>query len=222
MIMLDQTMNPQGFLPQLGAQKRQAAPPAMVSVRNLRAPETEGWVIVQIFDDGTDGGASFIDEMGAKTQWMAEVERAKVAGSGIRSMQLIAPDGTIVAEWPGSKIPSWIWWAGGAVVAIGAFWLVWRSTRKSRGALAGSEDDDRVDIRYGVVRNERTEAQGGGGWLPVIRVNGRTEGSTWATRGYDKEEAMERARERAEQEADHYGGDWTITLKQGLGRARTA
>ena len=72
-----------------------------------------------------------------------------------------------------------------------------------------AEED--IVIQYGVVPNEYKTK---GGWLPVIWVNGKQYGSTYSDFTYDREDALIAAKERAEEEASRYTGDWNIMVYQ--------
>jgi hypothetical protein len=68
--------------------------------------------------------------------------------------------------------------------------------------------DGEVVIRFGVER------ACGGGFLPVCLRSWET---YWPRRGYvgmPREEALEMARARAEEEKAHYAGDWSIELRE--------
>lgn len=69
--------------------------------------------------------------------------------------------------------------------------------------------DDKIVIRYYAAPNENVAR---GGFMPLIEVNGRQRGDTYG-RGYDREEAMVLAEARALQEAQHYTGDWRISVR---------
>lgn len=65
-----------------------------------------------------------------------------------------------------------------------------------------------VAIEYAAAPN----GHAGHGFLPLIWNNGRRIGSTWASTGYDRDEALARAQEMAREEAERYIGDWTVTV----------
>ena len=83
--------------------------------------------------------------------------------------------------------------------------------------------EEALHIEYGVVPNART----GHGWLPVIWENGRLRGDLYAARGFDREDALRRAHEEAEEHAARFIGDWSVTISErklagGLGTLATA
>lgn len=68
--------------------------------------------------------------------------------------------------------------------------------------------DSIVRIEYGAVPNARAS----GGWLPVLWVNGKQRGDTYAARGYAKSEARLRAHSDAMEHARKYVGDWAVSV----------
>jgi hypothetical protein len=69
---------------------------------------------------------------------------------------------------------------------------------------------ERIAITYFAIPNANTRA---GGFLPVYQINdGRVHGDEYGP-GYDLEVAQELARQRAEEEAAHYVGDWDVTVR---------
>jgi len=68
---------------------------------------------------------------------------------------------------------------------------------------------ERVEIRYGVVKNTRGLDTGYTPWMTCAVARHK---STWDARCLSKEEAMEEARLRALNEAARYGGDWDVVL----------
>lgn len=71
-------------------------------------------------------------------------------------------------------------------------------------------DSGRIEILYRAAPNARE----GYGWVPLLRVNGRSAGSEWSSSGYDKDVALTMARQMADEEAARYVGDWDITIAQ--------
>jgi hypothetical protein len=71
--------------------------------------------------------------------------------------------------------------------------------------------EGRIEIRYFAILNKRKDC----GWLPMVTNNGHRLGDTYCSVGYSKEEAEEIALENAKREAEHYLGDWTITITKG-------
>lgn len=70
---------------------------------------------------------------------------------------------------------------------------------------------DVVRIEYGTVRN-KNEARGD--WLPMVWVDGQERGDTYASRGYDEDEALARAKQEAEETASKYIGDWQVSVTE--------
>lgn len=69
---------------------------------------------------------------------------------------------------------------------------------------------ERVAITYFAIPNANTRA---GGFMPVYQINdGRVRGDEYGA-GYDLEVAEELARQRAEEEAARYIGDWDVTVR---------
>lgn len=68
---------------------------------------------------------------------------------------------------------------------------------------------ERVEIRYGVVKNTREENSG---WVPWMTSPVSKSKSSWDVRCLTREEALEEAKSRAEDEAGRYGGDWDIAV----------
>ena len=73
-----------------------------------------------------------------------------------------------------------------------------------------THDDGRIAIEFGAIENVRK----GCGFLPRIWENGRGIGDTYAARGYDRNEAIRRARCEADEHAARFRGDWTITITE--------
>ena len=70
---------------------------------------------------------------------------------------------------------------------------------------------ERVAITYFAIPNANTRA---GGFMPVYQINdGRVRGDEYGA-GYDLEVAEELARQRAEEEAARYIGDWDVTVRR--------
>lgn len=69
--------------------------------------------------------------------------------------------------------------------------------------------DGEILIEWAAVPNSRPNS----GFVPMVWNNGRAQGSAWATHGLDKDEAAKHAEAMAEEEADRYSGDWTITIR---------
>lgn len=70
--------------------------------------------------------------------------------------------------------------------------------------------EGQIRIAYGAVPNTNTHR---GGWCPVYWQNGRQHGDTYC-RGFDRDEACQRARVDAKSEIAHYAGDWDIRLTE--------
>jgi len=66
-----------------------------------------------------------------------------------------------------------------------------------------------VKIEYAALPNQYKEK---GGWAPATWVNGREQVTAWHHKGFMKADALKRARAIAEEEADHYIGDWDVTI----------
>jgi hypothetical protein len=64
-------------------------------------------------------------------------------------------------------------------------------------------------LEYGAVENTNKNR---GGWSPMVWKNGVMMSPSWSSTGYDKDEAIAMAKESAHDEADHYTGDWEITI----------
>jgi hypothetical protein len=103
-------------------------------------------------------------------------------------------------------IPTWAYYAAGGVLGLGILLLVGNKLRGQR-ALRGT-DKERIRIHYFAVPNENTKR---GGWMPVYEINGKLHGDTYG-KGFDQDEALERAEERASEEAKRYRGDWDVTV----------
>lgn len=65
-----------------------------------------------------------------------------------------------------------------------------------------------VKIEYGTVKNLFQNH----GHLPVIWVNDRRIGSTYASEGHDESDALTLAESDARAEAARYVGDWDVTV----------
>lgn len=76
-------------------------------------------------------------------------------------------------------------------------------------------DIETIQIEFGAVENDHVDRAGKPcGWLPVIWHNGRLRGNTYAPHGYDRDEAIEMARVRADEEREQYIGDWEVVVRQ--------
>ena len=73
-----------------------------------------------------------------------------------------------------------------------------------------------IKIEFGAVPNTN-EARGG--FLPMIWINDRPQGDTFG-RGLDKDEAIAQAEIEANEEADHYVGDWGVSIQKSNRSAR--
>lgn len=74
--------------------------------------------------------------------------------------------------------------------------------------------DGRIVIEYGAVPvgdRDRTAAAFGAYWIPTTWTNGEQH-SHWSGK-LDYDEATAVAKQRAENEADHYVGDWEVTIE---------
>lgn len=67
-----------------------------------------------------------------------------------------------------------------------------------------------VRIEYGAVLNVRPNS----GHLPMVWIDGRTQGHTYAPSGYGVSDAVRIAEERARETAQRYCGDWDVTITQ--------
>jgi hypothetical protein len=67
--------------------------------------------------------------------------------------------------------------------------------------------DGTIAIEWLAAPNAR-----GGGFVPLIRINGRTCGHRYLLHGLDLEAAELAAQELAADEAGRYIGDWTVTV----------
>lgn len=68
------------------------------------------------------------------------------------------------------------------------------------------KDDGTVEIISAVRACE------GGGWIPMITVNGR-EHWNWQRTGMDRRKAVAAANAWAKEEASRYIGDWSVVVK---------
>ena len=68
-----------------------------------------------------------------------------------------------------------------------------------------------IDIQYTAVENSNKLK---GGWAPMVWNNKRVVGSDWHYRGLDQEVALKEAQLLAVEEANHYSGDWDITISE--------
>lgn len=68
----------------------------------------------------------------------------------------------------------------------------------------------RIDITYGAVPNGRT----GHGWIPQVTEDGNTRTHDWLSTGYDKDVALEMAREIANETAARFVGDWDVRITE--------
>jgi hypothetical protein len=75
------------------------------------------------------------------------------------------------------------------------------------------EDFDKVLIEYAAIPNANKMPRAEG-WVPMVWNNGRPILSDYRSRGWDKEPVVEQAQEFAEIEADHYSGDWDVTIQE--------
>lgn len=71
-------------------------------------------------------------------------------------------------------------------------------------------NNPRIKVEYGAVSNANTYK---GGWLPVIRVNGKQYGDTWSSKAFDRDQATELARHAAVEEASKFVGCWEVTIE---------
>ena len=69
--------------------------------------------------------------------------------------------------------------------------------------------DGQITIEFGPLKNERE----GYGFVPMLWVNGRRQGSTWAAAFMGEDEATVAAEALARDEAARFVGDWEITVK---------
>jgi len=84
--------------------------------------------------------------------------------------------------------------------------------RHSEGCEFADLPHEVVRIEYGTVKN-KNEARGD--WLPMVWEDGRESGDTYASRGYDEDEALARAKQEAEEMASKYvGGDWNVQVTE--------
>jgi hypothetical protein len=67
--------------------------------------------------------------------------------------------------------------------------------------------NDVMIVAY-VAKNEAPSA----GWLPLYSVNGHQHGDTYAREGYTQADALQLARQMADEEASRYIGDWTVIV----------
>lgn len=91
-----------------------------------------------------------------------------------------------------------------------------RSHAQEAPEIPDSDDDFRVVITYGVIRNKRED----GGWLPRIWINGRGTGDEWSPRSLDRSEALRFARAAAADEAERWLGDYVVTVNTRKAPAR--
>lgn len=75
--------------------------------------------------------------------------------------------------------------------------------------MAKSSDHTRVTLYWHAIPNENKAR---GGWLPVVDEDGKQKGDTWRGTGYDLETALAMAKERAEELASRFTGDWDIVV----------
>jgi len=85
---------------------------------------------------------------------------------------------------------------------------MYRYNRLARQRYAG---EDSITIVFGAVPNKYLLK---GGYLPVIWINGRRQGDTYSSIGYDLDEAIELAETYAREEAEHYVGDWSVSIRE--------
>jgi len=69
----------------------------------------------------------------------------------------------------------------------------------------------RVTIEYAAVPNARGADHG---WLPLIWIDGRQSGHTYAAHGYDRDVAAQLALADAREEAARYSGDYRVTITE--------
>lgn len=69
-------------------------------------------------------------------------------------------------------------------------------------------DDGRIKIEFGTRKNERE----GYGFVPMIWVNDRREGGTWAEEFMSEDDATTAAHAYAKDEASRFVGDWDVTV----------
>lgn len=69
-------------------------------------------------------------------------------------------------------------------------------------------EEGRIKIEHGAIENKNEIS---GGFLPLIWVNGRPAGDTFA-RGFARGLVLEVAEELAREEATRYTGDWNVTI----------
>ena len=67
-----------------------------------------------------------------------------------------------------------------------------------------------IEIQYGAIKNARDN----GGWLPVLIVDGKFEGSTWEAKGYDKDKALHLANFKAKCASERYLGDYRVIIEE--------
>jgi hypothetical protein len=67
----------------------------------------------------------------------------------------------------------------------------------------------KILIEYGIIENLNK----GHGWLPITYEDGCQQGNTYSSWGYDKDVALEQAKLAAQELADHFIGDWEITIQ---------
>lgn len=63
----------------------------------------------------------------------------------------------------------------------------------------------KINIEYGVGETDK-------GWIPLTWMNGKSFGHTYYEKGWDRDIALKYAKQLAQGEAEHYVGDWDITI----------
>jgi hypothetical protein len=64
-------------------------------------------------------------------------------------------------------------------------------------------------IQYGAIANANKHR---GGWMPQVWVNGHAHGDSYG-RGYDRDSALQLAKEEALEKAARFLGDWKIVIE---------
>lgn len=68
----------------------------------------------------------------------------------------------------------------------------------------------RVNIEYAAEPNKRE----GHGWLPIVYEDNEATGHAWWPEGYDRDIALEMAREKAQELAARFVGDWDVHISE--------
>jgi hypothetical protein len=71
--------------------------------------------------------------------------------------------------------------------------------------------DPVIAIRYAALKNQNENKPG---WIPMVWNNKREVLSPWSHVSYDKSHALAMAKIMAKEEADHYSGDWDLSVKK--------